>query len=102
LRLVQDGFAARVVSAAGGFAHSCLVAPVEKRATPSRKDTLMNPLYTFTEESRLTAAAMAEARHLRALAPAAFWSAARRWAGRLAHGLAHRAREDAAARPQAK
>ena len=42
----------------------------------------MNPLYTFAEESRLTAAAIAEARHLRALAPAVFWSAAGRWVGR--------------------
>lgn len=62
----------------------------------------MNPLYSFTEENRLTAAAMAEARHLRARAPAAFWSAARRWFGRLTHGLAHRTHVDAAARPQAK
>lgn len=62
----------------------------------------MNLLYTPTEENRLTAAAMAEARHLRALAPAAFWSAARRWVGRLAHGLARRGHVDAAVRLQAK
>ena len=66
----------------------------------------MNSRYTAIEERRLAAAAMAEARHLRALAPAAFWSAAGRWAcrvtERLTHGLIPCVQTDAAARPQAK
>lgn len=57
----------------------------------------MNPLYTAAEENRLAAAAMAEARYLRALAPAAFWSAVGRWAARFTRGLVHHA-----PRPQAK
>jgi hypothetical protein len=51
----------------------------------------MNSLYTATEENRLAAAAMAEARHLRALAPAEFWSTVGRWVVRLTRGLAHHA-----------
>ncbi|SFV00493.1 hypothetical protein SAMN05216350_11230 [Polaromonas sp. YR568] len=62
----------------------------------------MNTIHTVTDDSRLVAAAMAEARHLRALAPCEFWSAMGRWAARLTHGLVHRARADAAVRPQAK
>jgi len=66
----------------------------------------MNSTYTASEENRLATAAMAEARHLRALAPAEFWAAAGRWAsstaGRLARSLLHRGRPGAAARPQAK
>jgi len=62
----------------------------------------MNSAYTASEENRLVSAAMAEARHLRAQAPAQFWSAAGRWAGRLVRGLAHRGQPGAAARPQAK
>jgi len=57
----------------------------------------MNPVYTASEERRLAAAAMAEARHLRALAPAEFWSAVGRWAARFMRGLGHHA-----PRPQAK
>lgn len=57
----------------------------------------MNPIYTASEERRLAAAAVAQARHLRALAPAAFWSAVGRWAARLTRGLAQHA-----PRPQAK
>jgi hypothetical protein len=53
----------------------------------------MNSAYTASEENRLTAAALAEARRLRALAPAEFWLAAARWAcrttGRLTRGLVH-------------
>jgi len=66
----------------------------------------MNSIYTASEENRLAAAAMAEARHLRALAPAEFWSAVGRWAasatGRLARGRMHRRRSGGAARTQAK
>ncbi len=66
----------------------------------------MNPLYTAAEEHRVTAAAMAEARHLRALAPAEFWAAAGRWAcrmtDRLTRGLIPCMQADAAAHPQAK
>lgn len=66
----------------------------------------MNSVYTASEENRLAAAALAEARHLRALAPAAFWSALGRWAGsaagRLTRSLAHHGRPGAAVRPQAK
>lgn len=58
----------------------------------------MNSAYTASEENRLAAAAMAEARHLRALAPAQFWSVL----GRLARGLVHAARPGAGIRPQAK
>jgi len=64
----------------------------------NRKDALMNSLYTAAEEKRLTAAAIAEARHLRAVAPAQFWSAL----GRLTRGLVHPGRPGAATRPQAK
>lgn len=66
----------------------------------------MNSTYTASEENRLAAAAMAQARHLRALAPAQFWSSVGRWAsstaGRLARSLMHRGRPGAATRPQAK
>jgi hypothetical protein len=66
----------------------------------------MNSLYTAFEENRLAAAAMAEARHLRALAPAEFWSAVGRWAGsaagRLTRSLVRQGRSGAAVRPQAK
>jgi hypothetical protein len=66
----------------------------------------MNSLYTPAEENRLAAAALAEARHLRALAPAALWSAVARWAcratERLTHGVVHCVQADAATRPQAK
>jgi len=66
----------------------------------------MNPAYTVSEENRLAAAAMAEARRLRALAPAEFWSAAGRWAcraaGWLTRGLVGCVRTDGATRPQAK
>jgi hypothetical protein len=58
----------------------------------------MNSVYTASEETRLAAAAMAEARHLRALAPAEFWSAA----GRLMRSLVRHGRSGAAVRPQAK
>jgi|GEM_PF-2079577 len=58
----------------------------------------MNSLYTAAEENRLAAAAMAEARRLRALAPARFWSVL----GRLTRGLVHPARPGAAVHPQAK
>ncbi|EJL80451.1 hypothetical protein PMI15_03842 [Polaromonas sp. CF318] len=58
----------------------------------------MNSLYTASEEKRLTAAAIAEARRLRALAPAEFWSVL----GRLTRGLVHPLRPGAAVRPQAK
>ena len=57
----------------------------------------MNAIYTASEERRLAAAAVAQARHLRALAPAEFWSAVGRWATRLTRGLVHHA-----PRPQAK
>ena len=57
----------------------------------------MNYLYTSAEENRLADAAMVEARRLRALAAAEFWSAVGRWASRLTRGLAHHA-----PRPQAK
>lgn len=66
----------------------------------------MNSLYAAAEENRLAAAALAEARRLRTLAPAEFWSAASRWAcrvaGQLTRGLVGCVRTDAAARPQAK
>lgn len=66
----------------------------------------MNPIYTAAEENRLAADAMAEARHLRGLAPAEFWSAVGQWAcrmtDRLTRGLVPRGQTDAAARPQAK
>lgn len=66
----------------------------------------MNSVYIASEENRLTAAAMAEARHLRALAPAQFWSTLGRWAGsaagRLTRSRAHQGRSSAAVRPQAK
>ena len=66
----------------------------------------MNSVYTASEENRLAAAALAEARRLRALAPGEFWSAAGRWACRttmwLTHGLIPCAQADAATRPQAK
>lgn len=62
----------------------------------------MNYLYTAAEEKRLADAAVAEARRLRALAVAEFWSAVARWVGRLTHSLSHRAWRGAAARPQAK
>jgi hypothetical protein len=66
----------------------------------------MYSAYTASEENRLAAAAMAEARRLRALAPGEFWSAAGRWACRaamwLTHGLIRCVQADAAARPQAK
>jgi len=98
LRLAQDAFALRVVSGGDGFTHS--------GALPHRKDALMNTLYTAAEENRLAAAAMAEARRLRALAPAEFWSAASRWAckaaGQLTRGLVGCVRTDGVARPQAK
>ena len=58
----------------------------------------MNSLYTAAEEQRLTAAAMAEASHLRALAPAQFWSVL----GRLVRGLVHPVRPGAAVHPQTK
>jgi len=51
----------------------------------------MNPIYTASEERRLAAAAMAQARHLRALAPGEFWLAVARWATRLTRGLVHHA-----------
>jgi hypothetical protein len=57
----------------------------------------MNPIYTASEERRLAAAAVAEARHLRALAPTEFWSAVGRWASRFTRGPVH-----PAPRPQAK
>jgi hypothetical protein len=48
-------------------------------------------LYTAAEENRLADAAMAEARRLRGLAAAEFWSATARWvcsaAARLASGF---------------
>lgn len=66
----------------------------------------MNSLYTAAEEHRLTAAAMAEARRLRALAPAAFWSAAGRWVcwatERLTRGLVRCVQADVVVQPQAK
>jgi len=99
LHRMQDAFALRMVSGGGGFAHS--------GAMPqNRKDALMNSTYTASEENRLATAAMAEARHLRSLAPAQFWSAVGRWAGsmagRLARSMVHPGRPGATARRQAK
>ncbi|MBW8722591.1 MAG: hypothetical protein JF626_12200 [Polaromonas sp.] len=62
----------------------------------------MNYLYTAAEENRLVDAAVAEARRLRGLAAAEFWSSAARWVGRHTHGLVPRVGANAAARPQAK
>ncbi len=62
----------------------------------------MNYLYTAAEENRLATAAETEARRLRALAAAEFWSAMASWACSAAGRLAHRARTQAAALPQAK
>jgi len=66
----------------------------------------MNSIYTASEENRLAAAAMARARHLRALAPAEFWSVVGDWVGstavRIMRGLLHRRRSAGAARAQAK
>ena len=50
----------------------------------------MNYLYTAAEENRLASAAETEARRLRALAAAEFWSTMVSWARGVARGLAHR------------
>jgi hypothetical protein len=63
---------------------------------------LMNYLYTSAEENRLATAAETEARRLRALAAAEFWSAIVSWAYSAAGRFAHRARAEAAALPHAK
>jgi hypothetical protein len=63
---------------------------------------LMNYLYTAAEENRLATAAETEARRLRGLAAAEFWSAIASWARCAAGRLAHRTRAEAAALPQAK
>ena len=62
----------------------------------------MNYLYTSAEENRLATAAETEARRLRALAAAEFWSAIAHWARSAARRLARRTRTEAAARLQAK
>jgi hypothetical protein len=62
----------------------------------------MNYLYTSAEENRLATAAETEARRLRALAAAEFWSALVSWARSAARRLAHRAGPGAVAYPQAK
>ena len=66
----------------------------------------MNSIYTASEENRLAAAAMARARHLRALAPTEFWSMVGGWVGnaaaRITRGLLHCRRSAGAARAQAK
>jgi hypothetical protein len=66
----------------------------------------MNYLYTAAEENRLADAAVAEARRLRALAAAEFWSAVGRWVCsatvRLTHAMVRAPRACAAAHPQAK
>jgi hypothetical protein len=62
----------------------------------------MNYLYTAAEENRLATAAETEARRLRALAAAGFWSAIVNWACSVAGRPAHRTQVEAAARPQAK
>lgn len=62
----------------------------------------MNYLYTSAEENRLATAAETEARRLRALAAAEFWSAIASWTCSAIGRLARRTRAEAAARPQAK
>ena len=62
----------------------------------------MNYLYTAAEENRLATAAETEARRLRALAAAEFWSAVAGWACNAARRIAHRIRAEAAERRQAK
>jgi hypothetical protein len=63
---------------------------------------LMNYLYTAAEENRLATAAETEARRLRGLAAAEFWSTIAGWVSSAARRLAHRVGPGAVTRPQAK